>query len=100
MKNLIIKKSTSSKIAAALFATGLLFSASSQAANIKTAGQAMSLCKAQAEKAHPDYKRSKSTKIKQTRGVFKIKMKVVTDSESMTTFCEVSKDGTVSYAKA
>jgi len=100
MKNVITKKSTSLTLAASLFATGLLFSAPSQAATIKTAGQAMSLCKAQAEKAHPGYKRSKSTKIKQSRGVFKIKMKVITDNESLTTFCEVNKEGTISYAKA
>lgn len=98
MKNSIIKNS--SKLATALLAASLLFSASSQAADIKTAGQAMTLCKTQAEKAHPGYKRSKATKIKQTRGVFKIKMKVVTTDGSLTTFCEVSKDGTISYAKA
>ncbi len=100
MKNLITKKSTSLTLAASLFTAGLLFSASSQAAEIKTAGQAMSLCKAQAEKAHPGYKRSKSTKIKQSRGIFKIKMKVITDNESLTTFCEVNREGTISYAKA
>lgn len=94
-----MKNSTTLTLASTLFAAGLLFSASSNAADIKTAGQAMSLCKAQAEKAHPGYQRSKSTKIKQTRGVFKIKMKVVTENESITTFCEVAKDGAISYAK-
>ncbi len=100
MKNLIANKSTSLTLAASVLTAGLLFSTSSQAADIKTAGQAMSLCKAQAEKAHPGYKRSKSTKIKQSRGIFKIKMKVITDKESLTTFCEVNKEGAISYAKA
>ncbi len=72
----------------------------SQAADVKTAGQAISVCKAQAKSAHPDYKRSKASKIKQTRGVFKIKMKVITEAESMTTHCEIAKDGTVTYSKA
>lgn len=70
------------------------------AAEINTAGQAMGLCKEQAQNAHPGYKRSKSTKIKQTRGVFKITLKVMTETEKFKTFCEVNKDGTVSYAKA
>jgi hypothetical protein len=95
-----MKTSTTLKLAASLFTASLLFSANSHANQIKTAGQAMTICTSQAEKAHPGYERSKSTKIKQTRGVFKIKMKVVTANESLTTFCEVTKDGTVSYAKA
>jgi len=95
-----MKNSTSLTLATSLFVASLLFSSTSNAANIKTAGQAMTLCKAQAEKAHPEYQRSKSTKIKQTRGVVKIKMKGITKNESFTTFCEVNKDGEVSYAKA
>ncbi|MFT6408304.1 MAG: hypothetical protein ACJAQ6_001722 [Arenicella sp.] len=95
-----MKNSTTLTLAASLLTAGLLFSATSSAADVKTAGQAMSLCKSQAEKAHPGYERSKSTKIKQSRGVFKIRMKVITADESLTAFCEVTKDGTVSYAKA
>lgn len=94
-----MKNTNTSILATSLFAAGLLFSASSNAESIKTAGHAMSLCKAQAEKAHPGYKRSKSTKIKQTRGGFKIKMKVFTTEESVNILCEVAKDGEVSYAK-
>lgn len=94
-----MKNSTTMKLISGLFAASLLFSATSDAAQIKTAGQAMTLCKAHATKAHPDYKRSKSTNIKQKRGVFKIKMKVVTTKESISTFCEVAKDGAVSYTK-
>lgn len=87
-------------LASSIFLAGLVANTSAYADDINTAGQASSLCKAQAEKAHPDYKRSKSVKIKQTRGVFKIKMKVVTETESLITLCEVNKSGEVSYAKA
>ena len=95
MKNL-----TTLKLASSLFAAGLLFTGTSSATEVETAGHATSLCKIQAEKTHPGYQRSKSTKIKQTRGVYKIKMKVYTADKSMVTLCEVAKDGTVSYAKA
>jgi hypothetical protein len=94
-----MKNSTTLKLTISLLTAGLLFSATSAAGNINSAGQAMSLCKAQAEKAHPGYERSKSTQIKQSRGVFKIKMKVITSEESVKTICEVSKDGTISYSK-
>lgn len=94
-----MKNSTTLTLASSIFAASLLFSATSIAAQVKTAGQAMTLCKAQAEKAHPEYLRSKSTKIKQSRGVFKIKMKVITPDQSLVTLCEVNKDGTVLYAK-
>ena len=94
-----MKNSTTMKLTSGLFAASLLFSATSNAAEIKTAGQAMSLCKAHATKTHPDYKRSKSVNIKQSRGIFKIKMKVITKQESFSTFCEVTKDGILSYAK-
>ena len=94
-----MKNTTTLKLASTLFTAGLLFSAASSAATVNSAGQAMSLCKAQAEKAHPGYERSKSTQIKQSRGVFKIKMKVITTEESVKTVCKVAKDGTVTYAK-
>lgn len=95
MKNLNTLLLASSLVAASLLATS-----TASANDIKTAGQASSLCKEQAAKAHPGYKRSKSVKIKQSRGVFKLKLKVVTDNETITTFCEVTKKGEVSYAKA
>jgi len=100
MKNLSIKNSTAFKSVTVILATGLLFSANSYAASVKTAGQAMALCTEEAEKAHPDYKRSKSKNIKQKRGVFTIKLKVVTESGSVKTVCEVDKEGTVTYTKA
>jgi hypothetical protein len=95
-----MKNSSPFKLAASLLTASLIFSTNSYASDIKTAGQAMTLCTSQAEKAHPGYQRSKSAKIKQRRGVFKIKMKVVTENDSLTTYCEVTKDGTVSYTKA
>lgn len=94
-----MKYSNILKLATSLLITGLFFSANSYADEVETAGQAMTLCTAQAEKAHPGYERSKSLKIKQRRGVYKIKMKVVTQDDSLVTLCEVTKDGTVSYAK-
>ena len=94
-----MKNSNTFKLAASLLTAGLIFSTNSYAESVDTAGQAMTLCTSQAEKAHPGYQRSKSLRIKQRRGVFKIKMKVVTNDDSLVTFCEVTKDGTVSYAK-
>jgi hypothetical protein len=87
-------------LASSLLATSLLATNVAHAAKVETAGQAMTLCKAKAETAHTGYKRSKSTKIKQTRGVFKITLKVITDSESVKTKCKVDKDGTVTYSQA
>ena len=94
-----MKNSNTLKLAASLLIASLTFSANSYADDVNTAGQAMTLCTSQAEKAHLGYQRSKSLKIKQRRGVFKIKMKVVTQDDSLITLCEVTKDGTVSYAK-
>lgn len=93
MKNLNTLLLATSLITASFLAT------STASANVDTAGQASSLCKAEAAKVHPGYKRSKSVKIKQTRGVFKIKLKVVTESETMATFCDVTQKGEVSYTK-
>ena len=87
-------------LATSLFAASLLAGNVAQAAKVETAGQAMTLCKDKAQAAHDGYKRSKSTKIKQTRGVFKITLKVITDSENVKTQCKVDKDGTVTYTKA
>jgi len=85
-------------LATGLF-TATLITLPVQAAEVKTAGQAMSLCTAQAKATHSDYKRSKSTKIKQRRGVFKIKLKVITESGSVNSLCEVTKEGSVTYSE-
>ena len=82
-------------------ASSLIFASSTvNAAKVETAGQAMSLCKTQAEQTHPNHKRIKSTRIKQRRGEFKITLKVITDNEKLKTICEVNKDGLVNYEKA
>lgn len=86
--------------ASSLFVASIAPIYSAQATEVDSAGQAISICKDKAQLAHPDYKMSKSTKIRQKRGVYNITLKVVTETESLKTFCEVTKDGEVSYAKA
>ncbi|RBP51564.1 hypothetical protein [Arenicella xantha] len=73
---------------------------SAQAAEVSSAGQAISICKEKAQIAHPDYKMSKSTKIREKRGVYNITLKVITEAENIKAYCKVTKDGEVSYAKA
>ncbi len=65
-----------------------------------SSGHAVTLCKSQASIAHEGYKRAKASKIKLTRGVYKIKLKVLTESGSQSTVCEIAKDGEISYTKA
>jgi len=78
-----------------------LISASSaiSAAEVETPGQAMSLCRAEAKLQHPDHKRIKSTKIKQVRSTFKITLKITSENEKVKSLCEVTRDGSVTYAK-
>lgn len=83
-----------------LLLAALAIAGNANAADVKTAGQAVTLCKAQAQSAHPGYKRSISKKIRQGRAGFKVNMKVITDDGSVKAVCEVTKDGTVSYSKA
>ena len=86
------------KLSLSLLALTLSFASASQAAvPAKSSGHAVTLCKAQAEVAHEGYKRSKASKIKLTRGVYKVKLKVVTETESLNTVCEIAKDGEISY---
>lgn len=72
---------------------------STQAVEVKTSAQALSLCKAQAEIAHPGYKRSLLKKVKQARGKFKISLQVLTEKGKVKTKCEVTRDGDVTYMK-
>lgn len=90
-----MKTITSTFIATSL----LILSMSAQANEIKTSAQALSLCKAQAEIAHPGYKRSVMKKVKKVRSTFKINLQVLTESGKIKTQCEVSKNGEVVYAK-
>lgn len=77
-----------------------MMASSANAADVASAGEAIGLCKEKAQLAHPGYKLSKSTKIKQTRGAYKITMRVVTEDARLKTICEVTKDGQVTYSKA
>lgn len=87
------------KLIASLMA--LTFTAAANAGiPAKSSGHAVTLCKAQASEAHEGYKRAKANKIKLTRGVYNIKMRVVTEEGSVKTVCEIATDGTISYTKA
>ncbi len=66
-------------------------------ADVKTAGGAMALCKTEAQNTHSNYVSSKSKQIKQTRSGFRIKMRVRLEDKSISSNCEVAKDGTVKY---
>ena len=82
-----------------LLAASIALASSANAADIKTAGQALTLCKAQAEEAHPGYRRAVSKKIRQNRDGFKLNLKVLTEEGSVSTVCEVAKDGAVTYSE-
>ncbi len=87
-------------LTAASLAISMLILAPAHAATpAKSSGHAVTLCKAQASIAHEGYKRARASKIKLTRGVYKIKLKVLTESGSQMTVCEISKEGEISYAK-
>ncbi|GAA6138836.1 hypothetical protein NBRC116583_25830 [Arenicella sp. 4NH20-0111] len=89
------------KLTSSLFALTFLFAAAAQAGEpAKSSGHAVTLCKSQAGLAHEGYKRARASKIKLTRGVYKIKLKVVTEEGSVKTVCEIAKDGSISYTKA
>lgn len=93
-----MKKLRNLTIVSSLFLASFT-SSNLQAAKVETAGQAISICKTEAINANPNYKRSKITKIKQTRGAFKIKMKVINETETVKAQCEIDKDGIATYSK-
>jgi len=66
---------------------------------VKTSATALTLCKAEAELAHPGYQRSDHKKIKQLRGKFKINLRVKTETGKINTVCEITKDGEITYTK-
>jgi len=82
-----------------LLASSLILISINTHAEVKTSAQAVTLCKAQAEKAHPDYKRSSVKKIKQIRTKFKINLRVLTEAGTENIVCEVTKGGEITYAK-
>lgn len=85
---------TNLAVASSLFVAG---SASVAAAEVETAGSAISLCKEQAIATHSDYVSSKSKRIKQTRDGYRVNLRVVLADKSINSKCEVSRDGTVEY---
>jgi len=91
-----MKKLTSSL----LIAIVLLLAPTAQAKQpAKSSGHAVTMCKTQASLAHEGYKRARTSRIKLTRGVYKIKLAVVTEEGKIQTLCEVEKDGTINYTK-
>lgn len=78
-------------------ATSLLAAGNASAAEVETAGSAISLCKEQAIATHSDYVSSKSKRIKQTRDGYRVNLRVVLADKSINSKCEVSRDGTVEY---
>lgn len=85
---------------AAVLSMALLLAGPANAANVKTAGKAVTLCKTFAQETHEGYLRSKSKKIKETRSGYKVKLKVVSEAGSEIVKCSVAKDGTVDYLRA
>jgi len=90
---------TMKKLINTLITSTLIIVSMSAHAEVKTTAQALTLCKAQAEKAHPGYKRSTAKKIKQMRKKFKIDLHVLTETGKIKTQCLVTKDGEVTYVK-
>lgn len=87
-------------IKSTLLATSILaLSMTSNAMEVKTSATALTLCKAEAELAHPGYKSSTHKKIKNIRGKFKITLQVKTGQGKVKTLCEVTKDGEITYSK-
>lgn len=82
-----------------LLASTLILISANAHADVKTSAQALTLCKAQAEKAHPGYKRSTAKKMKQIRTKFKINLNVITETGKENTICEVNKAGEITYTK-
>jgi len=89
------------KLTSPIISLTFLFSASTFAGEpVRSPGHAVTLCKAQASVAHEGYQRARASKIKSTRGTYKIKLKVVTNDGSVKTTCKIAKDGEISYAEA
>jgi hypothetical protein len=82
-----------------LFIAGIFYTGISSAATVNSAGQAMSLCKAEAQAQNDNYVSSKSAQIKRIRTGFRMKLRVVLDDGSARAKCEVGRDGTVNYSQ-
>lgn len=88
------------KLASILIAVSASLTLNAQAEPAKSSGHAVTMCKQQAAIAHEGYKRARAANIKLTRGIYKIKLKVLTDEGSVKTVCTIAKDGTIDYSKA
>ena len=80
-----------------LFIAGIFYTGISNAATVSSAGQAMSLCKAEAQAQNNNYVSSKSAQIKRIRSGFRMKLRVVLEDGSARAKCEVDRDGSIKY---
>jgi len=90
-----MKAITNILLATSIFAVSM----TSNAMEVKTSARALTLCKMEAELAHPGYKNSTHKKIKNIRGKFKIDLLVKTETGKVRTLCEINKDGEIIYSK-
>lgn len=66
---------------------------------VETLGQAISLCRAEAMTVNDDFVRSKSTRMKETRSGYNIRLKVYLSETSVTSTCDIQRDGTLAYSQ-
>jgi len=78
-----------------LLMVSVLFSSSIFAQDSLNAGQAVTLCKEEIAERHADHSRSKTSNIKERRGIFNIKLRVYLAEKSIVANCTVNQDGTV-----
>lgn len=83
-----------------LLLASVFYAGVTQAKEVTSAGQAISLCKAQAIENNDDYVSSKSKRIKETRSGYKLKLKVTLADSTVSSNCVVGKDGTITYAQS
>ena len=80
--------------------TTLLFSQAILAnEGVSSLGQAVSLCRAEAMTVNDDFVRSKSTRMKETRSGYNIKLKVYLSETSVISTCNIQRDGTLAYSQ-
>lgn len=82
-----------------LFIAGMFSTGISNAATVSSAGQAMSICKAEAQAQNDNYVSSKSAQIKRVRTGFRMKLRVVLEDGSTRANCEVGRDGRIKYSQ-
>lgn len=70
------------------------------AQEVTSAGAAVSLCRVEAMTKNTDFVRSKATRIKETRSGFIIKLKVYLADSSITSNCEIDRDGSIEYSES